>query len=480
MGDAERARGGMLAAVVLALVAGVAAWSTGLLDTGPDPDAPPSSSPLDVPPPTGLHLPQARTVRPVLGAPSGPPIELSALRAAVGPLLERSALGRHVGFAAYDLGRERPLWSSGDDETYVPASTLKLLTTAAALAVLGEDHRFETTVTRSAGSGGVPVLTLVGGGDPLLARRRATAATAVYPEPATLAQLVSQTVASMRAADIRRVRLGYDASLFSGPAVSPWWERDYVPDEVVTPISALWVDQGVAPGAVFDRAADPAGAAAEQFAAALEQQGVRVLGQPVESSAAPRARVVAHVDSPPLDQIVQYVLERSDNEGAEVLLRQAALATGRPGSFTGGAATLREVLTGLGIPWEGIRVYDGSGLSRADRLSLPALVGVLRLAADPRHPELRAVVSDLPVARFTGSLTYRFTDPGTEAARGVARAKTGTLSHVHALAGLTVDRSGAQLAFVAVADRVRLRDTLDARDELDRIVAALAACGCSR
>lgn len=480
MRDAGRARGGVIVAVLLVLMAGVGAWSTGLLDGGSRrADPRPSDDPLDVAPPDGLTLPVARPQRPVLRAPSGPRVDVTKLRDAVAPLLREPALGRHVGFAAYDLGRDRPLWSRGSEQMYVPASTLKLLTTAAALEVLGGDYRFETTVTLSGGSGGVPEITLVGGGDPLLARRVTAAATELYPQPATLEDLARRTIRGLHDADVDRVRLSFDATLFAGPAESPTWEPDYVRDDVVTPISALWVDQGVIPDAVSDPEADPARWAAEQFAAALRQRGLRVLGQPFESSAPARPRIVAQVDSPPLDQIVQHVLEQSDNEGAEVLLRQVALATGRPASFTGGVAALRDVLSGLGVPWQGVRLYDGSGLSRSDRLSLPAVLDVLRLAVDAQHPELRAVVSTLPVAHFTGSLIYRFIEPGTEAARGVARAKTGTLSHVHALAGVTVDRSGAELAFVAVADRVRLRDTLDARDQLDRIVAALAACGCS-
>ena len=462
------------------LAVAIAAWSTGLMERVSEPGLSAATTPLDIPPPTGLQLPAARTPQPVLTTPSAPPIDAAVLRTAVLPLLRDPDLGRRVGFTVYDLGRDQPVWTSGDDETYLPASTVKLLTTMATLQVLGGDHRFATTVVESAPTGGVPGLVLVGGGDPLLASRDVAPTRSDYPVPATLEDLVRQSVRALRAADIDRVRVGYDAGLFTGPAVNPAWERDYVRSEIVTPISALWVDQGVEPGAVSTRAPEPAVSAAEQFATALAGRGVRVVGPPAPERAADSAAVVARVESPPLDQVVQYVLERSDNEGAEVLLRHLGAATGRPASFAGGAAAMREVLVELGVPWQGVRLFDGSGLSRDDRLSLVALVEVLRLAVDPQHPELRPVVSHLPVAGFSGSLAYRFTDPAAQEGRGVARAKTGTLSHVHALAGVTLDRDGSELAFVAVADRVRLRDTLDARDSLDRIVAALAACGCPR
>jgi D-alanyl-D-alanine carboxypeptidase/D-alanyl-D-alanine-endopeptidase (penicillin-binding protein 4) len=273
------------------------------------------------------------------------------------------------------------------------------------------------------------------------------------------------------------VQVGYDADLFSGPAASPRWKPEYVAGDVVTPIAALWVDQGVVG---YDRVADPARSAAEQFAAELEERGLRVIGEPSPTATTERDRVLARVHSPPLDQIVQAVLERSDNEGAEVLLRHVAAETGRPASFAGGAAAVRDVLTRLGVPWRGVAVHDGSGLSGADRVSLAALVAVLRLAVDPDHPELRTVVSDLPVAGFTGSLSERFDDPAAAQGRGVVRAKTGTLSRVHALAGMTLDRNGAALGFVVLVDRVRERDGLDARAQLDRIAAALAACSCSQ
>jgi D-alanyl-D-alanine carboxypeptidase/D-alanyl-D-alanine-endopeptidase (penicillin-binding protein 4) len=84
----------------------------------------------------------------------------------------------------------------------------------------------------------------------------------------------------------------------------------------------------------------------------------------------------------------------------------------------------------------------------------------------------------MPVAGFTGSLTYRFAE-GPALARGLVRAKTGTLTGVHALAGIAVGRDGEPMAFVLAADKVRPEDTLDARDALDRAAAALAACRCS-
>jgi D-alanyl-D-alanine carboxypeptidase/D-alanyl-D-alanine-endopeptidase (penicillin-binding protein 4) len=88
------------------------------------------------------------------------------------------------------------------------------------------------------------------------------------------------------------------------------------------------------------------------------------------------------------------------------------------------------------------------------------------------------VVVDLPVAGFTGSLSYRF-ETGNPAGPGVVRAKTGTLTGVHGLVGTVTTKDGAVLVFVAIADRVQPRYTLPARALLDDIAAALAGCRCA-
>jgi len=464
----------VLASAVLVLTVGFAAWSVGLFGGAGERTESALAGPLNVPPPEGLRLPSARTAAAVLPAAVGGGVHVAAVRSAVAPLLRDRDLGRHVGVAVYDLEGERPSWGTHVNRSYAPASTLKLLTTLAALEVLGPDHRFTTTVVQAKSRAGRSQVVLVGGGDPLLARRPPAAETDAYPQPATLNALVRQTVRALRGTD-GPVRLGYDDSLFTGPAANPQWEPEYVPDNVVTPISALWVDQGVLG---FDRVSDPARSAADQFAAALEARGLRVAGEPTPTAAPSDSRVLARTDSPPLVQVVQHVLESSDNEGAEVLLRHVAATTDRPASFAGGVAALEEVLTGLGVPWRGVSLDDGSGLAHSNRLSLATLGAVLRLAADPEQPHLRGVVAGLPVARFSGSLASRFGDPASTSGQGVVRAKTGTLSRVHALAGTTVDRDGVALGFVVIADRVRPSDALDARDQLDRIAAALAACRC--
>ena len=150
-------------------------------------------------------------------------------------------------------------------------------------------------------------------------------------------------------------------------------------------------------------------------------------GTPRAVLAGENAEEIAAVEGAPLAQVVQRVLEVSDNEGAEVLLRQAALAAGRPGSFAGGSRRVHAVLDELGIDTGRDRIHDGSGLSRLNLIRPETLLGVISAAAGDDHPELRPVLTGLPVAGFTGSLGDRFVS-GSPAGPGDVRAKTGTLT----------------------------------------------------
>jgi D-alanyl-D-alanine carboxypeptidase/D-alanyl-D-alanine-endopeptidase (penicillin-binding protein 4) len=430
----------------------------------------PVTEPAEVAPPPGLSLPTPSRAPVVVPADPGGTADPHAVRRVVDRFIHDKDLGPRVAVAVDQVSDGTTVFRAGPRRV-TPASTMKLLTTTAALAAMGPEHKFRTTVV--AGDSPRQVI-LVGGGDPLLASSPQSGA---YPVRADIATLARATAASLKNLDRVRVRLGYDTSLFSGPPVNPAWPASYVPESVVSHISPLWLDEGRRRAGLVYRSQDPALGAATEFARLLEKQGIRVRGKPRPATAEDDALEYASVNSAPLAQIVQWTLETSDNEAAEVLLRHVALAEGRPGSFAGGVAALREVLSGLGVDTSGDRIYDGSGLSRQDRLSPQTLLSVLEASASRQHPGLRSVVADLPVAGFTGSLTNRF-DDGAKEGLGRVRAKTGTLTGVHGLAGVVTDRDGTVLSFVAIADRVNPVHTLDVRRLIDRLAAALAACSC--
>lgn len=431
----------------------------------------PKDEPAEVLPPPGLTLPTPAAAGPVAEESGELAADPAAVRRAVARLVRNKKLGRHLAVAVNQLSDGTPVYRHGAD-LVIPASTMKIVTATAALATLGPDHEFRTTVV----SGASPKqIVLVGGGDPLLARTPPKGD--VYPARADIQTLATATARSLKSLGRTSVRLRYDASLFTGPAVSPDWKPSYISDDVVSPISSLWVDEGrETPGLMF-RVDDPAADAARAFADALAKQEIKVLGKPRPVVAPTNATEVAAVPSAPLGQIVHRILEVSDNEATEVLFRHVAIAEGKPASFQGGSEAVREVLGRLGVDTSGERILDGSGLSRKNRLQPETLLALLQLAAGDEHPELRSVAVDLPVAGFTGSLAYRF-ETADEDGLGRVRAKTGTLSGVHGLAGLVTDLDGTVLTFVAIADRVKMPNTLDARAKLDEISAALAGCSC--
>jgi D-alanyl-D-alanine carboxypeptidase/D-alanyl-D-alanine-endopeptidase (penicillin-binding protein 4) len=320
-------------------------------------------------------------------------------------------------------------------------------------------------------SGGPGRIVLVGGGDPFLRSARPTTGTG--QDDASLQALARLTARRLQRSGHTTVRLAYDTSLFTGPRVDPHWPATYIPD-VVSPITALWADEGRNPSG-YGRVADPAATAASVFATYLHKDGIVVRPGYAERTARAHARQLAEVTSAPLADIVERVLQVSDNEGAEVLAHHVGLEVVGRGSFAGGVAGVRRALSGLGIGLGEARILDGSGLSRQDRLDAETLVRVLQLASSPEHPELRSVISGLPVAAYDGSLDGRFDgSPG----RGLVRAKTGTLHGTSALAGLTTDARGRVLVFAFVSNHVRYADTLDTRAALDRLAATLATCRC--
>ena len=475
--------GWLVLVLVLALGAGGAAlWRLGLVDdlvgSALQPGPSGSSSVPATPEVLGVTAPPAPSAAAVADADptDGVAIRSARVRAALAKDLADPALGGHVVVRAAALDDAGATYAYGDGPL-IPASTTKLLTTTAALRVLGPDHVFTTKVVRGAGR---HEIVLVGGGDPYLMSRPLTPKeqSASYPARADIVTLARQTAGALRADGLRRVRVTFDDSLFPGPAFNPHWEASYRTDEVIAPITALWVDEG-RPASGVGRVPDPSARAAHVFATALGKQGITVAGTQVHANAPAGATELAAVQSAPLEEIVQRVLDVSDNEAAEVLAHQVGLATVGEATFDGGVRGVEQTLRRLGVPLAGARLFDGSGLSREDRLDPDTLLAVLRVAADPDHPELRTVVTGLPVAGFTGSLAYRFGDAAA-AGRGVVRAKTGTLTGVHGLAGLVTDSSGGLVVFVAVADDVAVVDTLAARDALDRIAADLAACSCTR
>ncbi|MGI8760979.1 MAG: D-alanyl-D-alanine carboxypeptidase/D-alanyl-D-alanine endopeptidase [Jatrophihabitantaceae bacterium] len=393
--------------------------------------------------------------------PSAAAVSAALAKAAADPSLGRRLLGEVVdartGAVLYDANATTPA---------APASTAKLLTAAALLAVRGPTDRIATTVV--AGPAGTVVL--IGGGDPTL-----TGAARGKPGAYADAARITDLAAQLRRAHTAVRSIVVDDGLFSGPAVAPGWAPEDIPSDYAAPVTAVLADGGrAAPGDII-RSTTPDLAAGRELAVALGEPAL-----PVSRGRAPSgAAVLARVESAPLAVLVEQMLQSSDNVIAECLGRQVAIAAGDPVSFAGAAAAIRTELTRLGVS-VGTGMQDASGLAAADRLSPAALVAVLRLAGST-PAQLHDVVASLPVAGWSGTLRDRYLAGSADAAgAGVVRAKTGTLSGVSALAGLVHDRDGRLLVFAFVADRLDpSASAAPAEAALDGVATVLAGCGCS-
>jgi D-alanyl-D-alanine carboxypeptidase/D-alanyl-D-alanine-endopeptidase (penicillin-binding protein 4) len=384
-----------------------------------------------------------------------------------------------------DPGSGKILWSQNPDQLATPASTTKLVTSAAALAALGPDATFTTKVVRGATDNSV---ILVGGGDPTLAVHPFPPGQ--YPRPATLAGLAKAAARALKAQGQRTVSVGYDDDLYTGPGLAPGWPAAYVSTGNVTPISALEVDQGrlTTAGEPEDsddpynlraRTTDPAGLAAAAFAALLTADGIHVTGTPAAQPARLNAQILASIQSPPLAAIVQQMLQESNNVIAENLARHVALKNGQPASYSGAATAVTDELKHLGVSPSGLHLVDGSGLSPQDKIAPAALVTTLQLAAT--NPRIRSLLAGLPVAGFSGTLSAGqsvFAGIGGPAL-GAVRAKTGNLDTVTTLAGLATDKTGKTLIFAFMADKIPAAAMLStAAKAINEAAAALANCGC--
>lgn len=406
--------------------------------------------------PTPRVVPPAPSAAPVLaaapaapgtdpGASAGTPPDPAALKARLDPLMAADGLGPLRTGVVIDAATGTVLYDHRAGTPSTPASTTKLATATAALGTLGPDHRFTTTVVRTANGRVV----LVGGGDPTL----------------ELGGLADDTAAALKARGATSVRLGYDTSLFSGTTLHPIGHN-----ENLAPVTALMVREGRldhSSSGPAPRAYDPAASAAVAFADLLRDRGIKVKGEPSPASGRGGTRLAAH-RSAPLSELVERMLTNSDNDLAEALARHVARAAGRPGSFAGASAAIPDAMRRLGVPLGGAVFHDGSGLDGSDALSATTLARILALAASPAHPEMRSVLTGLPVAGFTGTLADRFRATG---GAGVVHAKTGTLTGTNTIAGTTVTPAGRFLVFAFLTDGTDSPG--GAQKALDALAAAL-------
>lgn len=363
-----------------------------------------------------------------------------------------------------------PVGSINGDLAVVPASTQKLIVAAVALEVLGDDHQYTTRVV----SGDAPVdgvvdgdLVLVGGGDPLLSsdwyptsgleRRPVFDATSLD----TLADRVEASGVTGITGDV----LG-DGSRYDDEFFAPGW-GDGVAGLEAGPYDSLLVNDA----RVLDeaqRGSNSNEAAAQEFMRLLTERGITVGGAPGVGLAADVSAdpfELAAIDSIALPGVVAEMLTNSDNNTAEMLVKEIGFdATGEVGTRQAGLDAMADQLGAWGVDTTAIVLADGSGLGLANRLTCDALVAVLQ-RSDPDD----TIGAALPVAAETGTLEDAFTDSSVA---GRLLAKTGTLNNppfnedppaVKALAGYLPVEGGSAVEFALLLNGPTISDQSEYR-----------------
>lgn len=358
------------------------------------------------------------------------------------------------------------LMSMNEDELLVPASALKLTTAAAFLARVGGTGRFTTEVRGPKPDRDGVVsgdLVMVGGGDPLLATEGYVQTRRREPRPATE---FTSLVTALRDAGVRRVTggLGVNDTIYDDERRVPTWSPGYTAAGDVGPIGALAVDDGFTSYSPLMAAPDPAVAAGQRLRDALGAAGVTVGGAVFRTAARP-ATTLARVASAPFDDVVEEMLRESDNNTAELLLKELARRqTNTVGTRASGVTARARALAEMGLDADGIAAVDGSGLDRANRATCGVLVGTLTT-----RPGGYALEDMLAVAGRTGTLDDRFT---SSPLAGRLRAKTGSLRGVTALVGVADPTAAVKLRFAFIANGAIGDDAGKALQ--DRLVATLA------
>ncbi|WP_329115723.1 D-alanyl-D-alanine carboxypeptidase/D-alanyl-D-alanine endopeptidase [Streptomyces sp. NBC_01465] len=471
------------------------------------------------------------------GSPAGADSTDPALAKTLDRILSDPRLsGSQVGVVVSDANTGQALYQHDGGDRLVPASSTKLLTSTAAMQLLGPDYRFSTDVLSDGSRHGsvlVGDLYLRGTGDPTM-----------------LAADYDRLAAQVAAAGIRRVtgkliaddtrfdsnRLGSswaadDESAYYSSQISPLTvapDTDYDAGTVlvkVTPGTApgdapgigltpanhyvhienrattvaagqsntLSVDRNhgtntivvsgnVPVGSAVDSSWisvwEPTGYAADVFAHALADHGVKVVGATRFGKATPvQAKVVADHPSMPLKDLLVPFLKLSNNNHAEVLVKAIGYEVKGSGTWSAGLSAISGYLRTLGVDPAALRQVDGSGLSRMDVVS-PAQFTQLLVAV--RHePWFKEWYDALPIAcvadRMTGG-TLRSRMCGTPAA-GNLHGKTGSLTGVSGLSGYVTDADGREFVFSVLSNNYVAGSVKDIEDLVGAALASHRADG---
>lgn len=357
------------------------------------------------------------------------------------------------------------LFERGSDTPARTASVLKILTAAAALETLGPDYRITTRVYVDAED--PSVLYLVGAGDVTLSRTGPGVAT-VYRNAPKLTDLVKQIDRELP--DQQFTRIVLDSSLYGLPEgeYQDVWDRRGLTDGYMSYVSALQVDGDRDNPRILSspRSTDPVGRAGEWF---KEELGKSAELAVIEIGITPADAIeIAAVQSAPMSTWIDYMLQVSDNTLAEAMARLVSLDVGLDGSFASLTSAFQRALRETDVDLAGIKIEDGSGLSRYNQVAPSTVNEIMKLVAQG-YGDFALIDAGLPVSGAPGSLSARFTD-----AVGKVVAKTGWIRTGYSLSGFLYPEDGSKLLFTVYnLGDVRLVN----REAMDELVMGFYDCG---
>ncbi len=385
----------------------------------------------------------------------------------LGPALADKALAQYTG-EVIDAATGTVLWSKNPATASQPASTMKLLTGAALLSKVDPASRFTTRVEQ--GTDGT--VYFVGGGDVTLSARSANVDT-VYVGAPTVADLAAQVMAS----GFTVKRIVTDTTYWTGDDLAEGWDPGDIAGGFLTHMQALMVDgdRKDPSNENSSRTGTPALTAGKALARALGNPNLSVT---TDGTAPKGAKVLASVQSQPMSVLLAQALLNSDNVLAEALARQVSITLGGAPSFTGAAQAVTIALQDLKFDTIGLTMVDGSGLSTIDRAPVSLITQVMYAAVSGKIPALRGLITGLPVAGVSGTLSAaekRFTSAAAKPGIGWVRAKTGKVQVTYAMVGYVPDVDGRLLVFGINSNGV----TNAGLNAQDTFAASLRRCGCS-
>lgn len=330
-----------------------------------------------------------------------------------------------------DLETGKEVAEHNADTGLIPASIMKCVTVAGLIETLGQDWKYRTEVYRTGSvKKGVLEGNLIvkGSGDPSLNSRHIEGNRDICSEIA--ASLAREGVDSIRGNVI------IDESVWHGPAVPPSWASGDLSQSYGTGSHGLNFEDNASGKRSI---ANPAEVFRMRLRTALERAGINLMGERLDNG---REHPLLTHESVPLDEIMRSCMMRSDNQYAEAMLRTIAVAKGKEGSTENGASLNTAIWKRHKAPMDNVKIVDGSGLSRSNRVTARFMASVLsEMSQDPYY------ASFFPLAGQEGTLRNFLAGTPLE---GYIAMKTGSMNGIQCYAGYKLDDDYAPTHVVVV------------------------------